>query len=152
MPPANSQNSPLPPEINVLPIRITGIIADEVTMPAMNGRAGSALYDIPFRLSRRPSSTWSDLFMQVWDHPPRWTSMHRPGIASVEGDKIWLRGTSLHEVEHYHRDTLKLAVGEANRLFEKAMQSHEAQQRAEAERTRLHRESVQDAASSIDFD
>jgi hypothetical protein len=134
------------------PIRITGIVADEVTMPRLDGTRGSALYEVPFRLSRRPPSDWSDLFVRSWDHPPRWTSMHRPGIASVEGDKVWLRGTTLEEVERTHRDTLKLAVDEANRLSEELRLQRETQRRAAEERTRAHSDSVRDAANRIKFD
>ena len=78
--------------------------------------------------------------------------MHRPGIASVEGDKVWLRGTTLDEVERYHRDTLKLVVEEANRLSGELRLQREAQRRVEEERTRSHSESVRDAASRIKFD
>ena len=147
-PGASASISPAPDE----PIRITGIVADEVTTPPMDGTRGSALYEVPFRLSRRPTSEWSDLFVNSWDRPPRWTSMHRPGIASVEGDKVWLRGTTLDEVERYHRDTLKLVVEEANRLSGELRLQREAQRRVEEERTRSHSESVRDAASRIKFD
>jgi len=40
--------------------------------------------------------------------------MHRPGIASVEGDKVVLNGTTIEEVERYHKKTLKIAVDMAN--------------------------------------
>jgi hypothetical protein len=35
--------------------------------------------------------------------------MHRPGIAILTGDKVYLNGTTVEEVQKYHRDTLKLA-------------------------------------------
>ena len=35
-------------------IKITGVIVDEVTTPRMDGTRGSALYAVPFQLSRRP--------------------------------------------------------------------------------------------------
>jgi hypothetical protein len=78
--------------------------------------------------------------------------MHRPGIASVEGDKIWLRGTTLEEVERYHRDTLKLAVDEANRQYEEMNRERETRRRAEEARIAQHTQSVQDAAKRIKFD
>ena len=37
--------------------------------------------------------------------------MHRPGIASVEGDEILLNGTTIEEVRDYHRKTLNLCIG-----------------------------------------
>ena len=41
--------------------------------------------------------------------------MHRPGIARVESDKLYLNGTTIEEVEGTHRNTLVLALNEANR-------------------------------------
>ena len=39
------------------PIRILGVITDQITIPTMDGTRGCALYKIPFRLSRKPSSS-----------------------------------------------------------------------------------------------
>ena len=97
------------------PIRIVGVIVDEITEPKLDGTRGSALYSVPFRLNREPSSLWDQLFEYSWNHPPRFSTMHRPGIASVLGSKIVLNGTTLEEVKKYHRDTLVLCVGEANK-------------------------------------
>ena len=97
------------------PIRLEGIIADEVTQPRSDGTRGSGLYVVPFRLSRRPSSGWASAFVEAWDRPSRFTTMHRPGIARIEGDKVVLDGTTIEEVERYHRDTLNLALEAANR-------------------------------------
>jgi hypothetical protein len=41
---------------------------------------------------------WSELFLQAWDRPLAYTTMHRPGIASVTGDKVILDGTTIEEV------------------------------------------------------
>jgi len=92
------------------PVRIIEIVASEVGTPRNDGTPGCALYRVPIRLSRRPSAAWSRLFVQVWDHPPSFTTMHRPGIACVVGDRIILDGTTVEEIEKYHRDTLK-AIG-----------------------------------------
>ncbi len=62
-------------------LRIVGVIVDEVTEPTMDGTRGSALYTVPFRLSKEPTPLWSELFLRIWDSPPRFTTMHRPGIA-----------------------------------------------------------------------
>lgn len=67
-----------------------------------------------FRLSSKPTSTWSELFLRNWNYPPSFTSMHRPGIARVESDKIILDGTTIEEVKQYHRDTLILCVEKTN--------------------------------------
>lgn len=134
------------------PIRIEGIIVDEVTTPKMDGSRGSALYRIPFKLSRTPSHIWQKAFVETWDRPPRWTTMHRPGIASVIGNKIILDGTTIEEVEKYHRDTLKLSVERANEIEKQ----YEAQKRRkeELERARVekHKNEVQEAAKRIKFD
>jgi hypothetical protein len=146
-PSAINQAAPVPE-----PLKIAGIVADKVTTPRMDGTRGSALYSVPFRLSRRPPAGWDELFVESWNHPPQFTSMHRPGIASVEGDVIWLRGTTLDEVERYHRNSLKLAVGEATKKYEAIHRDQEARRRAEDERKRTHEQSVQDAAKRISFD
>ena len=95
-------------------IKIEGIITNEVTLPKNDGTRGSALYSIPFKLSSKPTRTWSELFLRNWDCPPRFTSIHRPGIARVESDKIILDGTTIEEVKQYHRDTLILCVEKTN--------------------------------------
>ena len=97
------------------PITILDIITDEVTIPKMDGTRGCALYKVPLRLSRRPSDVWIKIFLQTWQYPPKSTTMHRPGIARVEGTKIILDGTTIEEVRDYHRETLKLCVDAANK-------------------------------------
>jgi TIR domain len=134
------------------PIRIIGVVVDEVTSPRRDGTRGSALYRIPFQLSRRPSREWAERFIPHWNEPPQWTTMHRPGIANVSGDKIYLNGTTMEEVERYHRDTLKLAIQETNR----EVAEYEQQQHAIAEQARKEREdherAVREAAQRIKFD
>lgn len=107
-------------------VRVLGIVTDKVTIPQMDGTRGSALHKIPFRLSKTPSSLWQKLFVQTWNNPPRFSTMHRPGIASVYGDEIILNGTTIEEVRDYHRETLLLCVDEANK---KEKEIHEAEQR-----------------------
>lgn len=95
-------------------IKIMGIIIDEVSMPLNDGSYGSALYKIPFELNKHPQSDWVKIFIATWNNPPKYTSMHRPGIAQVIGNKIILNGTSIEEVEKYHKETLKISVEVAN--------------------------------------
>lgn len=134
------------------PIRITGIVLDEVGTPRNDGTRGSALYEVPFQLSRRPSPTWAQYFVATWDNPPSYTLRHRPGVARVLGDRIILDGTTVEEVEKYHRDTLKLVVERVNN----DVAEYEAEQRrADEQRTeqlRLHEEEVREAAKRISFD
>ena len=134
------------------PLRITGVVLDDIGTPRNDGTRGSALYVVPFRLSRRPPSDWSQLFINAWNHPSQFTSMHRPGIASIRADTIILDGTTVEEVERYHRPTLRLAVNEANTKFS-ALESQRAQA-AEAERLRVeeHRRVVSEATKKLRFD
>jgi hypothetical protein len=134
------------------PIKITGIVTETITMPRMDGTKGSALYAIPFQLSKRPSSEWAELFIETWNHPPQWTTMHRPGIARVSGDRVILDGTTIEEVEKYHRETLLLVIERVNQLIAE----HEERKRREAEialqRKHQHEAAVSDAAKRIKFD
>jgi TIR domain len=134
------------------PVRITGVVIDEVGTPRGDATRGSALYVVPFQLSRQPPSGWSDIFVACWDHPPRFTSMHRPGIASVQGDRIVLDGTTVQEVERYHRETLILAVNEANRQFAEWEGQRRRAEEAERLRVEEHRKSVREAARRLKFD
>jgi hypothetical protein len=134
------------------PIRITGIITEAITAPRNDGTRGSGLYAIPFQLSRRPSPEWARLFVETWKHPPRWTNMHRPSIGKVSGDRIILDGTTIEEVEKYHRETL-LAVLE--RVNDEIAQL-EAREQREAEvalqRRQQHESVVNEASKRIKFD
>lgn len=144
---ANARDIDKPDE----PIRILGIMTDEVTVPKMDGTRGSALYAIPFRLSRYPSELWKKIFLETWRFPPRFTTMHRSKIASVLGDKIILDGTTIEEVQQYHRETLIACVETANKeeakLLEEKRQAEEMQKNRESE----HYSNVQDIAKKIKF-
>jgi hypothetical protein len=134
------------------PLRIVGVIVDEVTEPALNGTKGSALYSIPFRLNRRPTSLWARLFVDTWNSPPTYTSRHRPGIASVSGSKIILNGTTIDEVKKYHRDTLIQCVEKANSEEQKILQQQQAEEVLRRKRKEEHRKSIEDGASDITFE
>jgi hypothetical protein len=133
------------------PIKIVGIVTKDITKPRLDGTRGSALYAIPFQLSAWPSSDWAELFVETWNHPPQWTTMHRPGIARVLGDQVILDGTTLEEVEEYHRDTLLLVIDRVNQL----MAEHEERKRREEEvalqRRQQHESAVNDTAKRIKF-
>jgi hypothetical protein len=146
----NSPASPIASEVE--PIRIVGIIVDEVSTPKMDGSRGSALYTIPFKLSRRPSSIWQEAFVQTWNRPPRFTTMHRPGIARVSGNKIILDGTTIEEVEKYHRDTLKLSVERTNEIEKEYETRRKRKEELERARIEKHEEEVKEMAKRIKFD
>lgn len=133
------------------PIRILGIITDEVTVPKMDGTRGSALYKVPFRLSRTPSDLWCRLFMEAWKYPPRFSTMHRFGIASVVGDEIVLNGTTMEEVRDYHRETLILCVDEANKKEAEIKRKEQERREREETRRKNHYDNVNSIAEEIEF-
>ena len=134
------------------PLKIVGVIVDEVSEPRMDGTPGSALYSVPFRLNRTPSSIWSQIFIHTWNSPPRYTSMHRPGIASVSGAKIILNGTTIEEVKQYHRQTLILCVEEANKEEKKYLEQKRKEEEQKREKSEEHRKKLESEAGEITFD
>ena len=133
-------------------IKITRVIVEEITEPRNDGTRGSALYTIPFALSRRPPSQWAQRFIENWNNPPRFSSMHRPGIARISGSTISLNGTMIEEVEKYHRDTLLLAVGKTNQEYREWKRQREQRQARERELSEKHRRRVDEGAKRIKFD
>lgn len=134
------------------PIKIKGILTQAITKPRMDGTRGSGLYAIPFQLSRRPSADWAALLVETWNHPPQWTTMHRPGIARIEGDRIILDGTTIEEVEKHHRETLLAVLDRVNQL---AAEREERERRAAEvalQRKQQHEAIVSDVAKRMKFD
>jgi len=134
------------------PIKIEGVLADEAGRPTNDGTAGSALYSVPFKLNRAPTHEWGDLFIRTWDHPPQYTTRHRPGIARVQGDRIILTRTTIEEVKDVHRDTLKLVVDTVNKQIEEIVLARRAAEQAKQTHEQQHRENVQKIADDIKFD
>ena len=134
------------------PLRIIGVIVDEVTEPTMDGTPGSALYAVPFRLNRQPSSLWSEIFVRTWNRPPRFTTMHRSGIARVVGSKIILDGTTIDEVKRYHKETLILCVEKANEEEARILELRRQEEERRRQNTEQHRATVESMASELDFD
>ena len=132
-------------------IKIIGVISNEVTLPRNDGTRGSALYSIPFRLSRKPTRKWSELFLRNWDNPPSLTSMHRPGIARVASDKIILDGTTIEEVKQYHRDTLILCVEKTNEEEKQIRKREEQLKRKKQEERENHYRNIDDISKDIKF-
>jgi len=133
------------------PIRILGIITDKVTVPPMDGTRGCALYKIPFKLSKKPSYLWKNLFIQTWNMPPRFSTMHRPGIASVCGDEIHLDGTTIEEVRDYHRDTLLLCVDIANKREKEINEAKQRENERKEARERDHFNNVIGVVDTLEF-
>lgn len=132
-------------------IKITRLIVEKVTEPRNDGTPGSALYAIPFALSQRPHPVWQKLFIQNWNRPPSFTQMHRPGIARIKGSTVILDGTTIEEVEKYHRNTLLSAVAATNQEFRKWLDN---QNRINAWKKALredHQKRVESTSKRIEF-
>ena len=134
------------------PIKIVGVVEEDVGVPRNDRRPGSALYEVPFRLSRQPSEPWAEFFVDAWNRPSEFTSMHRPGIARVEGDRIILDGTTIEEVERYHLKTLKLAVERANELTVQWLRSKEQRKKSLEDGQDEHRNHVKEVAKRLKFE
>lgn len=134
------------------PIKIKGIVIDEITQPTNDGTAGSGLYRIPFELNRTPSYEWRNLFVNAWNRPPSWSNMHRPGIASAYGNQVILDGTTIEEVEKYHKETLQLAVKVANEQLDQInLRKQQIEERERIEREN-HQKNIDDISKRISFD
>lgn len=148
IPPRRARSKPAsPPPVEEGPIRIVGVDAQGITSPRMDGTKGSALYRVPILLSRQPDHSWAELMVRNWDRPPRFTTMHRPGIGSVSGRTFVLDGTTLEEVEQYHLETLEHAMVATNQRYEEIVRRQRAQEEAAAATQREHEERV---ASALD--
>jgi len=77
--------------------------------------------------------------------------MHRRGIARVYDDKVVLDGTTVDEVEKYHRDTLLLAADQANKGYSEWYTARRAEEERERMRLENHKKSIEDAASRLKF-
>jgi len=133
-------------------VKMTGIDTNAMTSPRHDGTPGSALYSVPITLSATPDRTWGDLFVHHWDRPSSWTTMHRPGIASVQGNRIILDGTTIDEIEKYHLTTLKLAVSAANDERSHMAAREWAQEQERAKVRRDQERAASEIASRLNFD
>lgn len=143
---------PPPPPQEFEPIRIVNVIVSEVGTPRDDGTRGSALYAVPFQLSRPPSREWAEHFVRTWDNPPSFNLRHRPGIARVVGDRLILDGTTVEEVAEVHRNTLKDVVERVNQDIAEYERRQRQVAQAKAEELRRHQQAVEDAAKRIHFD
>ena len=124
-----------------------------MTAPRNDGTPGSALCSVPVRLSATPDRAWAELFVRNWDRPPSFTSMHRPGIARVVGDRVVLNGTTVEEVAQYHQRTLRLAVDATNlQHAERKRREAAAAAPVRDEAARRHREEVERGLAARRFD
>ena len=133
-------------------IKIVRVVEEDVTEPRNDGTPGSALYTIPFALSGRPPREWSDLFIANWNLPPRFTTMHRPGIASIRDATVVLDGTTIDEVEQYHRDTLQLVIDKTNHQYREWRDKQEQHRAREEALREEHEKHVEGVSKRIKFD
>src|SRR5208282_106950 len=104
------------------------------------------------RLSGVPSDEWIRVFLENWDFPPKFSSMHRPGIARVEGDRLILDGTRVDEIEKYHAETLKLVVERTNQIVA-SLAASRRQKELKAERVvDEHKQRAREVAKRLKFD
>jgi len=87
-----------------------------------------------------------------WDHPPRFTTSHRCGIAAIRGSTVYLNGTTIEEVERYHRDTLQLVLEQTNHQYREWKSGQDEQQARERAQSEEHRRRVDEASRRITFD
>ena len=150
--PTSQESANDPDKESFEPIFIKHIIEQDIGVPLQDGTLESDLYSIPFQLSRRPSQDWANLFVRVWNSPPEFTTLHRPGIAFVSGDRIVLTRSSLEEVKLYHRHTLQIVLDKVNQ----DIASHETATRdaevRRAEQVRQHKLLAEQKAREIRFD
>ena len=134
------------------PLRLVEVDKAGVTAPSGDGSRGSGLYTVPLRLSGTPDALWSRLFVHNWDNPPQFGTMHRPGIATIVGDRIILNGTTVPEVVNHHQQTLKLCVTATN--DQHALQTGQSadQQAAKEDAARRHAEEVERGLAALSFD
>jgi TIR domain len=132
-------------EFSYEPIKITGVVAEGIGRPRNDGTRGSAVYVVPLRLSRRPSQAWAEIFKQTWDSPPRFTTVHRPGIGRVSGDRIILDGTTIDEIESVHAETLRHVIPAVNAKVEEIEFREHLLAAQRAEEDRAHEERVRHA-------
>jgi len=133
------------------PIRLVGIVREGIGVPRGDGTRGSALYAVPFRLSRVPTREWASRLVATWDRPPTWTTMHRPGIARVTGDVVTLDGVTMQEIERYHLDTLKLCVHHVNAEITQQEARRAADEQRDRERKDQHEASVDETLRRLNF-
>lgn len=139
------------PTVPLEPLTLKGVITEEVGSPRNDGSAGSALYEVPIRLNRMPDEIEKQLITTTWDHPPQFTSMHRPGILEIVGDKLILGRTTIDEVKDVHASTLSLVIDSVNAQAAQYRQEVIDAEAVQQEHLDRHRQHVSDMASRIEF-
>jgi hypothetical protein len=132
-------------------LEVLGIDVDGVGSPRNDNTPGSALYLVPIQLNRAPSAREAAFLVANFDRPASFTTMHRPGIARVVGDRLLLDGTTIEEVKQYHAATVRQAVDATNAAEAQQQARDTAAQDAARQKEQSHRKRVADIADDIDF-
>jgi hypothetical protein len=134
-----------------VPFEITGIKTSLVGTPANDGSPGSALYVVPLSLSQPLSAVEQEAMVEVWDSPPSFSTMHRPGTARCYSTEFVLSSTTVEEVRDHHAKTLRSVVERVNALSEEQHRrdaNDEAQRKFEAD---AHVQNVERIAKETRF-
>jgi hypothetical protein len=78
--------------------------------------------------------------------------MHRPSIGKVSGDRIILDGTTIEEVEKYHRETLVAVLERVNEEIAQLEARKQREAEIALERRQQHESTVNDVSKRIKFD
>lgn len=131
--------------------KILRIVDDRIKPILSNGIPKGALCEIPFELNGTPDQKWNLFFIEYWNSPNEYTTMHRPGIATVDKNWIILNGTTVDEVKKYHKKTLLDAVSFANDRYNKVKEKEYIQNTENEKKIRDITESAKKEASDIEF-
>ncbi len=141
--------TPAPPNE---PVRILGVIAEEVGMPANYGGTTSGFYSVPLRLSRPVTLDWENTFERFWNHSPRFSTLRRASVARVDHDRIILSCTTLEEVVGDHKAILVECVRETNLVFEQKEAERKAREAQFAQASAEQRKRVDELKGKLKFD
>lgn len=134
------------------PLKALGIATEHVGTPRNDDTPGSALYQVPIRLNRKPNRREAQYLVHHWDHPTSWSTMHRPGIARVEEDMFVLDGTTVEEVRDHHTATIKNTIEATNASEAQAVEQERREREKAAAARESHEANVKDVAEQIRFD
>ena len=118
-------------------IKILGIVAEGVTYETNYGSPESTLYTVPLLLSWQPSDTWIEFFLDAWKKP---MFSPNPDIVEVDDSMIFLNGTTLDDIDKYHKKALKKRVNAANE-----------EEKKHQKREELFRKYIEDRTNEIKF-
>ena len=136
-------------------IKIVRLKKEKIKAPSNDGSPRSALYAIPFELSDTPPQERINLFINNWNNPPSYSSMHRPRIAEVYSNELILNGTTIEEYEKYHHKTLKLVLNKVNQEIKDYFNKINAEEEKERKEKILKQEELNkkldDKVDKLDF-